>query len=198
MNKLRVLCLVLLILSGYSNNPNQAGPPAYDPYSNRGNQQQQQQQQQQNGGQYQQGQQRPPNGQQNTQGYQQEQEQQQQYSQTWPISQTAPPIKGVGSELEANSWSDPRYFNPSSGTNDQYQTQPTVSIPNNHNSNGFQPDDRDVYDPSYSLPVDGDNPEDGYGAGDEDELYRGLERIVAADGFPRGEFISFTWPLIRR
>ena len=191
MNKLRVLCLILLILSGYSNNPNQAGPPAYDPYSNRGNQQQQQQQQQQNGGQYQQGQQRPPYGQQNTQGYQQEQEQQQ-YSPTWPTSQTAPPIKGVGSELEANSWSDPRYFNPSSGTNDQYQTQPTVSIPNSHNSNGFQLDDHDVYDASYSLPVDGDNAEDGYGAGDEDELYLGLERIVAADGFPRGEFISLS------
>lgn len=191
MNKLRVLCLVLLALSCYSNNPNQGGTPVYDPYNNRANQQQQ------NAGKNQHEQQRPPNGQHQTQGYQQEQQQSQQqhqqqqqlpYSQTWPpsqIAQSAPPINGMGAEVEAYNWNDPRYFNPA---HDNYQSQQSpVSNSNNHNSNGYQPDDRDVYDPSYSLPEEVDNTEEAYGVGDEDELYLGLERIVAEDGFPRGE-----------
>lgn len=191
MNKLRVLCLVLLALSCYSNNPNQGGTPVYDPYNNRANQQQQ------NAGKNQHEQQRPPNGQHQTQGYQQEQQQSQHqqhqqqqlpYSQAWPpsqIAQSAPPINGMGAEVEAYNWNDPRYFNP---PHDNYQSQQSpVSNSNNHNSNGYQPDDRDVYDPSYSLPEEVDNTEEGYGVGDEDELYLGLERIVAEDGFPRGE-----------
>ena len=200
MCNLLVLCLALFFVGCSSNSPNQAGTPsAYDPYkSNRANQQQQQQQ----GGKHQQqqqhtqnSQQRLPNGQQQTVGYQQEQslsQQQQQlpYSQAWPpsqIAQSAPPISGFGTESDANSWNDPRYFNPSHGANDHYPPQPSVSNSNSHNSNGFQVDDRDAYDVSYSLPGDVDSADDGFGAGDEDELYLGLERIVAEDGFPKGE-----------